>query len=526
MFRSICWHPSGSILCFLVFFPLFSFAGYLAPSLLAMSNFLFWSRDSADTAAIAKALAAASNNPSRVTSQGPLIEELHPGSHEAASVRSSALSLADLRAQLPTPRPTSSISSGGSFPSSASALRGPCVRPSSAQPFARVRSVGVRPSSAPSSTRSRSRSRARPMTPRRSEGPSGVTNPPTATMLPSSATTSSVPTAQVAATAVPTQVPTNPYPVNPLFPDLATAATSVSGIASSVAVAGCYPFVSPINSFTPAVSEGLSPPSMFLGAPASAIAKSPAVSTTSVRIVHQGSLQVTTGFSFSPETVQTCGPMQTPSDLRTTAKHIPSPPAAPAHGFGLGAPVPPPPPPPFPPSVVGDPSFLLGAQQPKTPPKVATGVQPAPPPQQSDRVQGSCGQVNMQLPQLHADSVVPASDLPDSSDVSLPTQCNAPILRRDGRPVRESAAVNPVQFSASATAVSSSDPQAVSLVLQAKQGQLTEDSMNRLLEQDSLQSELADHWSLPEAQALKYFRGRAAWLAAETARWPLVGRQG
>ena len=480
-----------------------------------MSNFLFWSRDSADTAAIAKALAAASNNPSRVVSQGPLIEELHPGSNEAASVRSSALSLADLRAHLPTPRPTSSISSGGSFPSSASALRGPCVRPSSAQPFAGVRSAGVRPSSAPSSTRSRSRSRARPMTPRRSEGPSGGATPPTATIMPSSAATSSVPTAQVAAAAVPTQVPANPYPVNPLFPDLTPTAASVSGIASNMAVASCYPFVSPVNSFTPAVSEALSPPLVFLGAPASAIAKSPAVSTTSVRVVHQGSLQITTGFSFSPESIQACGPMQTPSDLRTTAKHIPSPPAAPAHGFGLGAPVPPPPPPPFHPSVVRDPGLLLGAQQPKTPPKVATDVRLTPPPPQNDRTQGSCGQANMQLPKLHTDSVMPASDVPDSSAVSLPTDSNAPILKRDGRPVRESAAVNPVQFSASATAVSSSDPQAVSLVLQAKQGQLNEDSMNRLLEQDSLLSELADHWSLPDAQALKYFRGRAAWLAVD-----------
>ena len=130
----------------------------------------------------------------------------------------------------------------------------------------------------------------------------------------------------------------------------------------------------------------------------------------------------------------------------------------------------------------------------------------------------------MQLPLSHTESVGLASVAPDFLDVSLPAQSSAPILRRDGRPVRESAAVNPVQFSASANAVSSSDPQAVSLVLQAKQGQLTEDSMNRLLEQDSLQSELADHWSLPEAQALKYFKGRAAWLAAETAKWPLIDR--
>ena len=48
--------------------------------------------------------------------------------------------------------------------------------------------------------------------------------------------------------------------------------------------------------------------------------------------------------------------------------------------------------------------------------------------------------------------------------------------------------------------------------------------MNRLLEQDSLLSELADHCSLPDAQALKYFQGRAAWLTTETVRWPLVDR--
>ena len=44
-----------------------------------MSNFLFWSRDSADTAAIAKALAAtaaASSSSPRLATQGPVIEEL------------------------------------------------------------------------------------------------------------------------------------------------------------------------------------------------------------------------------------------------------------------------------------------------------------------------------------------------------------------------------------------------------------------------------------------------------------------
>ena len=434
-----------------------------------MSNFLFWSRDSADTAAIAKALAAASNNPSRVVSQGPLIEELHPDSTQAASARSNALSLADLRAHLPTPRPTSSVSSGGSFPSSANALRGPCVRPSSAQPFARVRRPNVRPSSAPSSTRSRSRSRVRPMTPRRSEGQGGQgggATLPTATVLPSAADTAPAPTAQVAAVAAPTPAPANPYPVNPFLPALTPTAVGCGGSACDMSVAGCYPFVSP-GSFTPAASASSQSVHVVpLGTPASAIASSPAFSTVSVRIVHQGSSQVTTGFSFSPESIQASGSMQTPSDLRTTAKHIPSPPAAPAHGFGLGAPVPPPPPPPLHPSVVMGPGLQLGAQQPKTPPKVATAVQPAPPPLHRDQMQGPCGQADTQLPKSHADSVMPASAdsvmpasaMQDSSAVSLSTDSNAPILKRDGRPVRESATVNPVQFSASAAAVSSSDP--------------------------------------------------------------------
>ena len=302
-----------------------------------MSNFLFWSRDSADTAAIAKALATASNNPSRVVSQGPLIEELHPVSAEfpTASARSNALSLADLRAHLPTPRPTSSISSGGSFPSSASALRGPCVRPSSAQPFARVRTTGVRPSSAPSSTRSRSRSRAKPMTPRRSEGQGGGATLPTATVLPSAATTTSAPTAQVAAAAAPTPAPANPSPVNPFFPDLTPTVASSSGIACNMAVASCYPFVSPGSSFTPAASassqpvhvvrsEASNPSFVPLGTPASAIASSPAFSTASVRIVHQGSLQVTTGFSFHLNLfrqVDLCRPHRTCELQRSTSHH-------------------------------------------------------------------------------------------------------------------------------------------------------------------------------------------------------------
>ena len=106
----------------------------------------------------------------------------------------------------------------------------------------------------------------------------------------------------------------------------------------------------------------------------------------------------------------------------------------------------------------------------------------------------------------------------------MPASSVGHVIKKDGRSVRESAVVDPVQFSASAAAVSSSDPQAVHLVLQAKRGQLTKSSMNQLLDQDSLQSELADHWSLPDTQALKYFQGRAAWLAAETAKWPLVDR--
>ena len=94
----------------------------------AMSNFLFWSRDSADTAAIAKALAAtaaASSSSPRLHTQGPIIQEL-PRAREdnpnALSSRNSevpTLNLADLRSSLPGPRPSSSVSSGGSFPSSA-----------------------------------------------------------------------------------------------------------------------------------------------------------------------------------------------------------------------------------------------------------------------------------------------------------------------------------------------------------------------------------------------------------------------
>ena len=231
-----------------------------------MSNFLFWSRDSADTAAIAKALATANVDPTRITTQGSTIEELPsagievPRPSEASSSVSPrpAIKLADLRASLPTPQPSSNASSGGSIPSSAGVLRGTHVRPSSVplgRPFASHLFAHVRrPSSTPSTgTRSRSRSRTRMPAPQPPSSWNFAGSAATATTLPTPSGSASAHAASAVATAVPASHPpaatatTNPYPVPPLFPD---NSAGTSGPASqlpiqqpcSLASAACYPF--------------------------------------------------------------------------------------------------------------------------------------------------------------------------------------------------------------------------------------------------------------------------------------------
>ena len=135
-------------------------------------------------------------------------------------------------------------------------------------------------------------------------------------------------------------------------------------------------------------------------------------------------------------------------------EYIPSPPPAAVASFGLGPPTPPPPPPP------ASSACNLGSQQPRRRPS-------------SHRVSVLCRR------------------RPKTTTVSgtqvLPANTVAVVL-------------------------------AVQLVLQAKQGQSTEQSMNQLLGQNSLESELADYWSLPDQQSLKYFQGRAALLANEAAQ--------
>ena len=293
----------------------------------AMSNFLFWSRDSADTAAIAKALAAtaaASPASSRLVTQGPVIEEL-PGAREdnpnAMSSRGSevptTINLADLRSSLPGPRPSSSVSSGGSFPSSANALRQNQIRPSSApisRLFSAVRRRAARPSSAPSSNRSRSRSRTRPVTPELLHVAGSTTAAPSATVLPASAQTCA---GSAAATAVPTAAAANPYPINPMFPDNSAGAASSLSNPCSMASASCYQFVSQFASFTPAVSMPSRPaqvdtdnacnanPIQALMQPpviASAGASAP-VPPTVGHVKHHGVSELTTGFSFQLDSV-------------------------------------------------------------------------------------------------------------------------------------------------------------------------------------------------------------------------------
>ena len=505
-----------------------------------MSNFLFWSRDSADTAAIAKALAAtaaASSSSPRLVTQGPVIEELPRAREEnpnALPGRDSgvpAISLADLRSNLPTPRPSSSVSSGGSFPSSASALRQNQIRPSSApisRLFAAVRRSAARPSSAPSSNCSRSRSRMRSVMPGSSHDVVSTAAAPSAAVLPAAAVTNARSISGTAATAVPVAATANPYPINPMFPDNSAGAASSLGSACNMASASCYPFVSQFASFTPAASMPSQPAHVanacnvnfnqaLMQPPgvASAVASAFAPATVG-HVKHHGVSELTTGFSFQLDLAHTPATMPIPQNLRTTAKHIPSPPHASGHGFGLGAPAPPPPP--CPPAFGFNPCIPCGAQQPKTPPKVNPIGQAPPPPPPPKASTPAVADI------ASAAVVKPAVPKPDAVDLSLPASSSQPLARRDGRPVRESATINPVQFSASAAAVSGDDPQAVNLVLEAKKGQLSESSVNRLLDEDSLQSELADHWSLPEAQGLKYFQGRAMWLAAETLRWPLVDR--
>ena len=70
---------------------------------------------------------------------------------------------------------------------------------------------------------------------------------------------------------------------------------------------------------------------------------------------------------------------------------------------------------------------------------------------------------------------------------------DAVLYKRDGKPARDHALVDPAQPSASPTAVSSNDPRAVQIVTQAKQDLLTEEAMNKLLDQDSLETELAKY---------------------------------
>ena len=504
-----------------------------------MSNFLFWSRDSADTAAIAKALAAtaaASPSSPRLVTQGPVIEEL-PRAREdnpnALSGRGSevpTINWADLRSSLPGPRPSSSVSSGGSFPASANALRQNQIRPSSApisRLFSAVRRSAARPSSAPSSNRSRSRSRTRPVLPVLLHDVGSTAAAPSATVLPATAQTF---VGSAAATAVPVAAAANPYPINPMFPDNSAGAASSFSNACNMASASCYPFVSQFASFTPAASMPSRPahvanacnvnPTQALMQPpviASAGASAP-VPPTVGHVKHHGVSELTTGLSFQLDSVRTPATPHIPQNLRTTAKRIPSPPPASGPAFGLAAPAPPPPPSPCPPAFGYNPCIPCGAQQPKTPPKVTPiGHAPPPPPPPKVSVPAAADSASIVVAK-------PAVPKLDAVDLSLPASSAQPLVSRDGRPVRESAMINPVQFSASAAAVSSGDPQAVNLVLEAKKGMLTESNMNRLLDEDSLQSELADHWSLPEAQGLKYFQGRAAWLAAETLRWPLVDR--
>ena len=191
-----------------------------------MSNFLFWSRDSAETAAIAKALATANVDPARITTQGPKIEELPCSGMEIPRVATApssvsplpATNLADLRATLPTPRPSSNASSGGSLPSSAGVIRIAHVRPSSvplsrsfaSHLFARLRRAGARPTFAPSTgTRSRSRRRTRMPTPPARDGWKFAGTAPTASAQVPSAVAAAVPASPPPAAAA----TFNPYPV-------------------------------------------------------------------------------------------------------------------------------------------------------------------------------------------------------------------------------------------------------------------------------------------------------------------------
>ena len=412
------------------------------------------------------------------------------------------------------------------------ALRQNQIRPSSApisRLFFAVRRRAARPSSAPSSNRSRSRSRTRPATPGLVHDTGSAAAAPSATVLPD---TAPICVGPAAATAVPVAAVANPYPINPMFPDNSAGAAGSLSIPCSTASASCYPFVSQFASLTPAAfmpsrpaqvavanacnvssTQALMQPPVI----ASAGASTP-VPPTVGHVKHHGVSELTTGFSFQLDSARTPAALNVPQNLRTTAKHTPSPPPASGHAFGLGAPAPPPPPPPCPPAFGYNPCIPSGMQQPKTPPKLnPIGCAPPPPPPPKASTPAAADSASTVVAK-------PAVPKPDAIDLSLPASSARPLVRRDGRPVRESATINPVQFSASAAAVSSADPQAVNLVLEAKKGMLTESSVNRLLDEDSLRSELADHWSLPEAQGLKYFQGRAAWLAAETLRWPLVDR--
>ena len=265
-----------------------------------------------------------------------------------------------LRFSLPTPRPSSSVSSGGSFPSSARALHQNQIRPSSApisRLFAAVRRSAPRPSSAPSSNRSRSRSRTRPVMPCSSHVVVSTAAAPSATVLPAAAETNVRSNSGIAATAVPVAAAANPYPVNPMFPDNSAGAASSLGSACNMASASCYPFVSEFASFTPAASMASQPAhvanacnvnfnQVLMQPPAVASAVASAYAPPTVgHVKHHGVSELTTGFSFQLDLARTPATMHIPQNLRTTAKHIPSPPPASGHSLGLGAPAPPPPPP-------------------------------------------------------------------------------------------------------------------------------------------------------------------------------------